>query len=129
MGAAMLAQARPIECSRETGAEEDRAAIAGAGLGDDAGRREPRGLVSGRSRWGTWWLPDRVSGVRCHLHSKMPLFLGRAPRPESHSAFLISAPIILGASVGSVVAFSPEPNIHSFQTPRSPPPSPRPCPG
>lgn len=82
--------------------------IAEAGLGQDAEPARAERATKWSLEWGTWWLSDRVSGVRCHMHSKMPLFLGHAPRPESHSAILISAPIMLQPSLPNLI-FSPPP--------------------
>lgn len=84
MGAAMLAQARSIECSRETGADENRDdRLEGRPLLRRAvGRRGGLGscCVSLAVRGGgrAWTLPGFVNGVRCCIKSKMLLFLERA---------------------------------------------------
>lgn len=81
-GAAMLAQARPIECGCETGAVEAReGGLERQGSVMTRNWVQRRGQVSGWARLRTWWLPDRVIGTRCCMYSKMPLFLGHASRP------------------------------------------------
>lgn len=72
MGAAMLAQARPIECKCEARAE-DGSEDGKAGLRDD--------VLSGSlmGEMGARWLAGRVGGARCSYLLRCHFFSGTHP--------------------------------------------------